>query len=234
MKPKRVSPPASPLSQWKLKGCLSWTVLLFTLLCALLLLPLASVLSAQAWTPDSVPFPLHSVLKADYGTDRLAYKVPALDIGVIEEVIQDNRLPDSNDRMIEIGDLLQTPVPTVTPRFPGAFTPAPRPIFSPTAVRENSEPTSRLTPAPPTPSPFPSQTPLPTQTNTEPAPTSRPVFLPSPTPTKSEVSRPTSPPATEPSPVIPPTAETKPTQSPDPYPEPDPGSNPEPTTPAYP
>jgi hypothetical protein len=113
---------------------------------------LVGALALLAWlwldvhTTGFVPVALRSVLRADYSADPRGTPLPALNLGIIEQVIADQptattaptgatRLPGPatpTATIIPITVLLQTPVPSVTPLLlPGQPSPTHRPTETP-------------------------------------------------------------------------------------------------------
>ena len=93
--------------------------LLLLIFVAIILVP--SLLHASEL--QTVPYPLHSVLQADYSTDLMNLQHARLELAVIAQVIQDQRPPlnGGDTSLIELG--LGIPVPTVT-LYPGLLTPS--------------------------------------------------------------------------------------------------------------
>jgi hypothetical protein len=192
-------------------------------------LSLLSVLSTSASTPESVPFSLHSVLQANYGPDQKALLMPALNLEVIADTLQDQRSTEPIENvLIELEESLKTPVPTVTPSYPGAPTRPPAAIPSPTPTKAKIDPTPVSSPtraASPTPSP-----------SVEPSPTGEPTLRPTlPPPAEPNPTRPPKdkPRPTQPAPTQPPPPPTRP-PDPKPYPQPGPEAPPVPTRGPYP
>jgi hypothetical protein len=175
-----------------------------------------------------VPFNLHSVLNADYSSEASDYRVPAMGIGLIAEVMRDQSGLDIERRMTEIERRLEQPVPSVTPRFTGSRQPTALPV-TPTVV--SPSPTTPLLPTR-TSQPTASPTLIPTETSSAtpivvlPSPTSQPNY-PSPTP------QPVKPKPTKVPPTLSPPTRHRPTDPPPPLPlthisGPDPSEPPEP------
>jgi hypothetical protein len=198
-----------------------WLLIPVALTLAALLLPLASVLSPSSQTPDSVPFSMHSVLKADYSAEFGQGLFPAVNVNLIRQAILDQDDQAEEERLDEIIDSLLTPVPTVTPRFPAAATSLPQ--VQPTAVPTQSMRPKSTAVLPQDPNP--TETSLP---SAQPTATYRPAIGPSATPSSpgSPNPRPKPDPDPKPKPTDPPAAPTappRPAEDPNPYPQPDPG-----------
>ena len=121
----------------------------------------------SANTPTSeLPFSLHSVKEADYTVDRNRSMIPAIGLGIIEDVLRDNHVSEEEIaiRVSTISSVLLTPVPRSTgiisvPNTPvPALTSQPVPTFSTTKspaptslVPTTGQPTPQLpTAVPPT------------------------------------------------------------------------------------
>jgi hypothetical protein len=216
-------------------GWLGWMFIAAMLSCGALVLPLSTLLKTQEANQGWVPFNLHSVLNADYSAEASGYRVPAIGIGLIAEVMRDQSNLDIERRMTEIERRLEQPVPSVTPRFPGSGQPTALPA-TPTVAPPSPTASKLATRTPPptaSPSPIPTEQPSATPIQILPSPTDRP-WYPSPT------ARPIKPKPTDTPPTAsPPTESPRPTDPPPPpppadppYPGPDP--NPEPPTNPYP
>jgi hypothetical protein len=210
---------SSPSSQSG--GFSGWLLIPFALTLAALLLPLASILSPSGQTPDSVPFSMHSVLRADYSSEFAQGLFPALNVNIIREAILDQDHQADEERLEEIINSLLTPVPSVTPRFPGTATALPQ--VQPTAV-----PTLYTRPKSTAVLP---QDPDPTKTSipsAQPTATYRPAAGQPATPSSPGSPKPKPKPDPDPKPKptdLPaaPTDPPRPADPPNPYPEPDPG-----------
>jgi hypothetical protein len=204
-------------------GFSGWLLIPLALTLAALLLPLASVLSPSGQIPDSVPFSMHSVLKADYSAEALQGLYPAININIIREAILDQDDQADEDRLEEIVDSLLTPVPSVTPRFPATATSTELPQVQPSAVPTQSTHPQSTAVLPRDPDPTEASIP-----SAQPTVTGRPAVRPTATPPSqgSPKPRPKPNPDPKPNPTNPPAAPTdppRPPQPPNPYPQPDPG-----------
>jgi hypothetical protein len=207
------------------RGCTAWLLLPAILVTAALLLPMVSVLTASAQIPAWVPFPLHSVLTADYRSDELDHPVPALEVRAIEAAIRDQESGVNAARLTQVVGQLQTPVPTITPQ-PGAEVQPSSPTAPPPTGTAELQATATRRPTR-TPAAGWTTTPDPTASAIMPSPTERPVLRA--TATAISRARPTRPATEEPKPTPLPAPTDIPTPRPpevDPYPGPDPPQEP--------
>jgi hypothetical protein len=206
-----------------------------------LMFPFGWLLRAVGGQSDWLPVNLHSVLAADYSADPLALHLPPIQLGLIEDLLNDSATLTPG-RFATLEGNLNTPVPTVTPR-PGYSTPTmPIPTIPPATPSPRPGQAATSTPALVSFTPPPSQVPsvIPTfptiysQTPTQPAGKATP------TPPPTQFVTPTPPPTGTP---LPPPTETKqpptstlpaPTATPIPLPTRTPHPYPEPTDPPYP
>ncbi len=208
-------------------------LLFFIALLLLSVLCLAMSLFYPPWWSAAgsrwIPIGMQSVLKADYSADAFVASLPQVDIGLIENAINDQ--PEASgqpDRMATVVGNLQTPVPTITPiNFtPGAGTPTPGLAATPTLP--GLAPTRA-----------PSDTPVSSQT-ASPTPTLNVYVTSTSTPSGGETpSGPTSTSRPRTNTPLPPTATTRPpTNTPPPpptnTPKPPPTNTPVPPTKVYP
>jgi hypothetical protein len=137
------------ISIWK--DHLSWLGLALLLLVAFMgIILVPSFL--QVGSPRSVPYPLHSILQANYGVDTRGIQHAKVGLSVIAQVVQENYPTEVGGGVSEIESGLGTPVPTVTPR-PEILTPVsgiPTPTrVAPTATTGSVNETAPVvTPAP--------------------------------------------------------------------------------------
>jgi hypothetical protein len=210
-------------------------LLFFIALLMLSVLCLAMSLFYPPWWSAAgsrwIPIGMQSVLKADYSADAFVASLPQVDIGLIENAINDQ--PEASgqpDRMATVVGNLQTPVPTITPiNFtPGAGTPTPGLAATPTLPGQ-------------APTRAPSDTPVSSQTaSPTPTPTLNVYVTSTSTPSGGETpSGPTSTSRPRTNTPLPPTATTRPpTNTPPPpptnTPKPPPTNTPVPPTKVYP
>lgn len=216
-----------------------WLVTLAFFVVVPLAMILVFILTGILGGYEAVPFNLHSVLEADYGVDQRAFRVPALLIDVIEEIIQDEGTPVAKGLVATIRADFLTPVPTVTPPVPrGSPTPplpGQQPTPTPTQVKQDDAATVTQDPNS-TPTLVVSFTP--SQTG-QPSVTTTPTLQSSPTSTTGVQVTPTQPPPTQKPPTQkPPTQPPPPTNTQPPPPtntQPPPPTNTQPPPPtAYP
>jgi hypothetical protein len=217
-KRRRPSPPER--TRW-------WTAMGFLfLLCvfSLSFLLVTPTIARGNSQPGFFPVPLHSVLRADYSADAIAFIVPAVAVDIIGEAIQDQVVPsqvvtNAPERLATVVFHMKTMVPTVTPHWPVTQTPTPTPTRTPVPPRTST----------PTPVPTRGGDDEPTPT---PTPSALPTLAPTRTPTRTPTPAYTVPPATQVPTDIPtqaPTNTQPPTQAPTPTPVP-----PTPTPNSYP
>ncbi|HEX2980505.1 MAG TPA: hypothetical protein VHO48_09600 [Anaerolineaceae bacterium] len=179
--------------------------LLLSLFCGALVvfLPFRSLDGVSA---QSIPVAMHSVLQADYSADPVHYVVAAVDLGLVDQVIQDAEVEQAaEERIDEIFDNLITPVGGLaTANPPGQVTATQPGAVNPTRF----VPTQNRTQAPSLTS-APTSTTIVSATNTLAAATSTRTSLPPtrtsvpPTRTSIPPTRTSAPPANTP---VPPTA----------------------------
>lgn len=217
---------------------LSWSLLLLLLFLGGLI-ALGGAIFSPAWlvTAGTLPVALHSFHHADYSADLRGFRPLAFGLGLVGEAARDLG-PSASPSMDDLRNLLQTPVPTVTP-FPTL--PDLRivlPTFTPTQTRLASAAPPATATSTGVPSFTPSATPSATFTASfSPTPTASLQPLPTrrtpsatatpfiPTPTRVPPTSTSNPPTSAPPTTAPPTA----TPAPPSYPPP-----PESTQPPYP
>jgi hypothetical protein len=91
-----------------------WLFMIGIVLLIFAMLIMVSLYDIPFEIPKLVPFNLHSILIADYGVDPRQSLIPALQIGLIRDVISDLGTPNADDPYSVLQMGLQTPVPTVT------------------------------------------------------------------------------------------------------------------------
>ena len=204
----------------------NWAMILVILIFLFILLLLVSLFLMESTNPDSVPYNLHSELNADYSADNRAIIFPAVQLGLIVDVIRDLGTPNPQAQLATIQAGLSTSVATVTSYLPATAT-LPPPLDDPTPTSTAAtltmtlQPSSTTTINPVVTPTWMQQTPTPTNVKTIIPPATKP---PSTKPPNTP-SNPTQPPRTQapptptitapsetpipPSPTIPPPTVTK-------------------------
>jgi hypothetical protein len=139
-----------------------------------------------------LPIALHSLLQADYSADERRASLPAVQIDVVGDYINDQNVPNQPINLATIENNLDTPVPTVTPQSQGTVQ-----LFTATSTQQSggSNPVPSITPTP-TPSQPAAVTQEPSQTSETSliTPTNIPTGTHRPTLTPTEGDTPTNPP----------------------------------------
>src|SRR3990172_5281160 len=96
----------------------------FLLLVLILLLLLVGFIFIPMSVSRWVPYPLHSMLRADYSADASAAVIPRMSLGLIFDTFSDMGTPVAWGGISTLQVELMNPVPSVTPDLVSTATPS--------------------------------------------------------------------------------------------------------------